>query len=182
MARDTAASALESGRAELEPAKAEPKAKAKIKASADAKAWAPAASVVDWERLWLAIQRSSWMSIALVPIGEGISTVRIAAALADVGRQHLGGKIVVDDATRVSLATLQASLSELIDRADRAIVALSPLSESPAGVEIARAADAVVLCLSLGESTIAEAERIMHDVGREHVIGAVIVRERKVEP
>lgn len=177
MARDNAA-ALEAPRAASAPAKAEAKGEPKAKAQAAASP----SNVIDWERLWLAIQRSSWMSIALVPIGEGIPTVRIAAALADVGRQHLGGKIVVDDATRVSLSTLQASLSELIDRADRAIVALSPLSESPAGIEIARAADAVVLCIALGDSTIAEAERIVRDVGREHVIGAVIVRHEKVEP
>lgn len=136
-----------------------------------------APSTLEWERLWLALQRSSWMSVALVPIGAGIEAPRLAAALADVGQKHLGTKVIVHDATSVSLSTLQATLSDLFDCEDRAIIALSPLGESPAGVEIARVADVVVLCIALGESTIAEAQRIVADVGPEHVIGAVIVRK-----
>lgn len=138
---------------------------------------ASAPSTRDWERLWLAIQRSSWMSIALVPIGEGLDTPALAAALADVGQKHLGAKVLVHDATKVSLSTLRDAVAELIDREDRCIVALSPLARSPAGVELARAADAVVLCIALGQSAIAEAEKSAFDVGNERVLGAVIVRK-----
>lgn len=161
-----------------EAARAEGRSKEAARPEARAKEAArDPASTLAWERLWLAIQRTSWMSIALVPIGPGIETPRLAAALAEIGRLHLGAKILVHDATKVSIATLQAALSELIDCEDRAIVALSPLTESPAGVELARAADAVVLCVALGESGIAEAKRILTDVGVEHVLGAVIVRK-----
>ena len=63
-------------------------------------------STRDWERLWLAIQRSSWMSIALVPIGEGMDTPALAAALADVGQKHLGARVLVHDSTKVTISTL----------------------------------------------------------------------------
>lgn len=156
-----------------------PEADAAAKARALADAAAKARAEIDlraFERLWLALQRTSCMSIALVPIGEGIDTSRLASVLASVGRQHLGKDVGVLDARKVSIATLQSAVSALIDTEGRVIIALSPLGESPAGVELSRAADAVVLCLSLGESAVAEAERVVADVGAERVLGAVIVR------
>lgn len=143
------------------------------------------ADSVDWQRLWLATQRSDWCSLALIPIGEGIATPRIAVALAEVGRRHLGGTIVAWDATHVSLKTLKSELSALAESvrsAGRAIVALPPLAGSPACLEIARATDAALLCIGLGGSSIAEAEQIVEDVGRERVLGSVIVRKKKAQP
>ncbi len=161
----------------ISPADAASLSLAVDKASPASDATAEAGDTRDWERLWLAIQRTSWMSIALVPIGEGIETKRLAEALAEVGRQHLGARVVVHDATGVSISSLQSAVAEIIDCEDRAIIALPPLTECPAGVELARAADAVVLCIALGESTIAEAERVEFDVGEGRVLGAVIVRK-----
>lgn len=137
---------------------------------------------VDWQRLWLTTLRSPWRSLALVPIGPGIHTLRIAASLAEVGKHHPSGTIVAHDATEVSLATLTSELSALCDRArrtDRSVVALPPLLASPAGIALARAVDALILCISLGESTIAEAEQVLAEIGRDRVLGSVIVHGRK---
>jgi hypothetical protein len=137
---------------------------------------------VDWQRLWLTTLRTPWRSLALVPIGPGIPTLRIAASLAEVGRHHPSGTILAHDATEVSLATLTSELSALCDRArrtDRSVVALPPLLASPAGIALARAVDALILCISLGESTVAEAEQVLAEVGRDRVLGSVIIRERK---
>lgn len=144
-----------------------------------------AAGSVEWERVWLAAQRSPWSSLALIPIGETIATPRLAASLAEVGRRHLGASVVARDATRVSLSTLKAELAALAEHArreERAIVALPPLLGSPACLELARAAGAALLCVELGSSAIAEAERILDDVGRDHVIGSIIVQKRKERP
>ena len=86
------------------------------------------------------------------------------------------------DATEVSLATLTSELSALVERArrtDRSVVALPPLLASPAGIALARAVDALILCISLGESAVAEAEQVLAEVGRDRVLGCVIIRERK---
>ena len=142
------------------------------------------ADLLDWQRLWLATQRTPWATLALVPIGDGVPTARIATALAELGRQHLGGIIVACDATDVSLSTLKTELSALSERvrcAERAIVALPPLLESPAGLALARATDAVVLCISLGKSEIAEATQVLEDLG-PRVLGTVIVRATKETP
>ncbi len=140
------------------------------------------ADAIDWQRLWLAAQRSAWRSLALIPIGEGISSATIAAGLASVGRRHLGGTIVACDATDVTLSTLNAHLDALAERvrcAERAIVALPPVPVSPAAVALARAADAAILCIALDESAVAEARHVMEEVGADRVLGAVIVKKRK---
>jgi hypothetical protein len=139
---------------------------------------------VDWQRLWLATQRRPWTTLALVPIGEDAPTPLLALELAEVGRRHRGGTIVASDATLVSLSTLQTELDALTERArcaERAIVALPPLLGSPAGLALAQAADAVILCVALGSSAIAEAEQILDEVGRDRVLGSVILRERKTK-
>lgn len=137
---------------------------------------------VDWQRLWLAAQRATWTSLALVPVGATVATPRLAAALAEVGREHLGGTVVACDLTTVSLSSLKSELHALAERArcaERAVLALPPLHGSPAGLALARAADAVILCVTLGDSSITEAEQTLADIGPDRVLGSVIVRPRK---
>lgn len=134
---------------------------------------------IDWERLWLATLRSPWTSLGFVPIGEATVTPGIAAALAAVGNHNNEGAVTSRDASQVSLATLKTELSALSahrDSGDRTIVALPRLRASPAGLALARALDALVLCITFGESPIAEAEQVLADVGRARVLGTVIVR------
>jgi hypothetical protein len=136
------------------------------------------ADAIDWERLWLSTLRRAWTSLALIPIGGDVSAARLATKLAEVGRRHCGTAITVTDATGVTLGDLEAELGKLAARAgctERAIVALPRLLRSPAGVALAQAADAVILCVALGSSAIAEAEQILAEVGRERVIGSVVV-------
>lgn len=140
------------------------------------------ADAVDWQRLWLAAQRSAWRSLALIPIGAGIETPRLAAVLAEVGRLHTSGIIVAWDATKVSLSTLKSELSALAESAraaERAIVALPQLTDNPACLEIARATDAVIFCVGLGESKTREAEQVAREVGPGKILGAAVIRRKK---
>ncbi|MFO0590944.1 MAG: hypothetical protein U0441_25600 [Polyangiaceae bacterium] len=166
---------------------AESEARAASDAESEARAAAQKApeESVDWQRLWLTTLRSPWRSLGLVPIGAGVRTLLIAAALAEVGKHHPGGTLIAHDATEVSLPTLTAELAALVARArsaDRSVVALPPLLESPAGIALARAVDALILCISLGDSAIAEAEQVLAEVGRDRVLGCVIIHERKAIP
>jgi hypothetical protein len=136
-------------------------------------------SAIDWERLWLATLRFPWTTLGFVPIGEALATPAIAAALAAVGCHNNEGAVVARDASQVSLATLKSELSSVSthqESGDRTLVALPRLLASPAGLALARALDALVLCISFGESPIAEAEQVLVDVGRARVLGTVIVR------
>ena len=146
----------------------------------------PSGSIgVEWQRLWLSTQRRPWATLALIPVGEGIPTLKLAGLLVAAGREHLSGTIIACDETNVSLSTLQTSLAEITERthgAERVILAFPEVLQSPASLALARAADAVILCLGLGTSMIDEAERILDEVGRERVLGSVLFREMKEMP
>jgi hypothetical protein len=134
--------------------------------------------------LWLAAQRRRWRSLALIPVGADVPVLALAAGLAEVGQQHLGGPVAVRDATHVTLPSLQSelfTLGELGDCAEHTVIALPPLLGSPAGVAVAQAANLAVLCIALGKSAIAEAEAVVEEVGRDRVLGTVILADRKKE-
>ena len=132
------------------------------------------ADAIAWEKIWLAVQRRPWRSLAVIPVGPGAFTPRVAGALAEVGSRHLGLPVRVTDATGLTLSRLETFLGEF--RARRGIIALGPVLESPASLALARAADAVVLCLVLGESSISAAEQTVEEVGRPRFLGSVLLR------
>jgi hypothetical protein len=148
-------------------------------ASPDDDATLVQSSVFAWQRVWLATQRRKWRSLAVIPAGGPVATLRVARALVGVGSCHLGSRIRVVDATAIRLAELGACLRGLTDPKESRgpmILALGPVLESPASLALAQAADAAVLCLVLGESSIAEAERTIEEVGRARFVGSLVLR------
>jgi hypothetical protein len=137
------------------------------------------ASAIAWQRLWLATQRREWRSLAVIPVGGRIATPPVARALVSVGSSHLGAAIRLNDATAITIAGLGACLRGFThprESAARVIVALGSVLENPASLAVAQAADAAILCLVLGESSISEAERTIEEVGRARFVGSLILR------
>lgn len=137
------------------------------------------ASAIAWQRLWLSTQRREWRSLAVIPVGGRIATPPVARALVSVGSSHLGAPIRLDDATKITIAALGACLRGLTgprESAARVIVALGSVLENPASLAVAQAADAAILCLVLGDSSISEAERTIEEVGRARFVGSLILR------
>ena len=56
------------------------------------------------------------------------------------------------------------------------IVALEPVVSNPLGIAIALAADAALLCVTLGETPVVSARRTVEMIGRERFLGCVVVR------
>jgi hypothetical protein len=141
-----------------------------------------AADAIGWQKLWLATQRRPWTSLAVIPVGEGISAPRVARALAHVGSCHLGPIMMVTDATTITLEWLQASTRAWGERRgsiQRVLIALGPVLTSPVSLALAQAVDAAILCLTLGESSISEAAQTIEEVGQERFLGSVILRTDK---
>lgn len=135
---------------------------------------------VDWQRLWFATQQRPWRSLAVIPVGRGVRTLLIARILAEVGSRHLGPCVQAADATTVTLDVLQASMDAWMKRpgsTERVLLALGPVLESPPSLALAQAADAAILCIALGESSISEASRTVDEVGRERLVGSVVFRK-----
>jgi len=70
----------------------------------------------------------------------------------------------------------QREVRSLIDRGNIVVVALRSIFENPTAAPVARSADATLLCVDLGQATLKIAEQTIAEVGRDRVLGAIVVR------
>jgi len=135
------------------------------------------------QALWFAVQRKPWSSLAVLPAGHGGSALAAGNALYDVGLLASGGPMRLLDARAVTLATSASfivnmtSLLTASERrssaAQRLVVVLASVLEQPASIPIALAADAVVLTVALGTTTLDDARQTIGLVGAEHILGCI---------
>jgi len=129
-----------------------------------------------WQQVWFAARRRPWSSLALVPAHPGTSALFVADAIAAVGRLHGQKTSKLVDAERAALPEVDdvlASVGAITGREELAVVAVAcPLAQATS-IPIARACDAALLVVPLGESRFADARRVMDLVGRDRFIGAV---------
>jgi len=134
---------------------------------------------VDWQKLWLATQAASWRSLAVVPAGAMPPdfTLDIAVALARTGSMHLGVPIRVADATHVPLVHLVQFIGELeaaTKAGDMILLALGTLDENPTTVSLAQACDQALLCVPLGMARIADAKKVVAQLGARRFLGSAV--------
>lgn len=135
---------------------------------------------LEWQRLWLAIQSRTWRTLALIPAAEGAPvdfTPSVAMLLSRTGMIHLGRPVQVADATHVPLNQLTAFFNE-VDRStsqgERLLIALPPASKDAITVQIAQAADAVLLCILNERMSGRAAKRSVKLVGASRFVGSAI--------
>jgi hypothetical protein len=136
---------------------------------------------VDWQKLWLATQKASWRSLALVPAGDVPEdfTLEIAVSLVRTGMMHLGVPIRIADATHVPLAHLMQFKNEVesvIHTGDLVLLALGPIHSNPTTISLAQSCDCSMLCVPLGHVRTAEAKKTIKEIGARHFIGSVSFR------
>jgi len=142
---------------------------------------------LDLQQLWFSTLRWDWSSLALVPAGSNGSVLRIAKALAQVGNRHGGRAVTRTEATGFGTS---AELAEDITGQftvhtssvgserwkQRTIIALHPVLTDPAGIPVALAADAALLLVELGKTNIAEAQKTVQLIGRDHFRGCILIK------
>jgi hypothetical protein len=60
----------------------------------------------------------------------------------------------------------------------RLVIPLRSIFENPTAGPIARQADATLVCIGLGETAFKAADETIAAVGRERIIGAIVLRPR----
>jgi hypothetical protein len=131
------------------------------------------------QKLWLATQRRTWQSLAVVAASESVQTLPIAEMLAQIAWCYRGQPSCVFDLRDVSLRLAEYQVREAQAQADsgaRVLVALRSVAENPTTLLIARAMDAVVFCVELGTTQFKAADHALDEIGRERVLGSIIVR------
>jgi hypothetical protein len=141
-----------------------------------------------WQSLWFAVRGKPWSSLAVLPAGPRESALAVANGLYDVGALVTGGPMRLLDARAVSLtssASFIVNMSSLVSGPgerrtggeQRAIVLLNSVIEQLAGIPVVLAADAVLLTVTLGKTSIDCARRTLELLGAERVLGCVILRQ-----
>ena len=135
------------------------------------------------QALWFALQGKPWSSLAVLPAGRGESSLGAGTALYDVGVLASGGPMRFLDGRGVTLATTASFIVNMTTlltaserrppAAQRLVVVLTSVLEQPGSIPIALAADAVVLIVTLGTTSLDDARRTLALVGAEHILGCI---------
>jgi hypothetical protein len=131
------------------------------------------------QRLWLAIERCEWRSLAVLSASPAVDTIHLAELLAQLAWRYRGQPSSVCDLRDLSMRLIEYQAQEMreqIDGGTRLVVALRSIFENPTATPIAKQTDAVVLCVVLGDTNFKAAEETISTVGRDRVIGSIILR------
>jgi hypothetical protein len=153
----------------------------------------------DLQELWFATRRREWRTLVVMPASAGTSALGIAKSLGEVGGFIRMSPVQVINAEGLDLGKIAALVMDIsaaatsaawtmnspntrsggVDpgaRLDATIVALDPVVANPLVLPVALAADAVLLCVELGTTELEAARRTLELVGRDRVIGSVVIK------
>jgi hypothetical protein len=133
------------------------------------------------QKMWLAVRSQEWRVLAVLAASKSVETYQIAELLAQLAWRYQGQPSSVCDLRDLSLRLVDYQLRELksqVDAGTRILVSLRSIFENPTATPVARQADAVLLCISLGTTSFKSVEKTIAEVGRERVLGCFVVRPR----
>jgi hypothetical protein len=137
------------------------------------------------QKLWLSTQRREWRSLAIVGANREIDTLWVAELIAKLAWSYRGTPSCVFDLRDLSLRLVEhqeQGVAAQVREGQTVTIALRSILENPTAVPMARAADAVLLCVGLGTTDIKTAEQTIAEIGRDRVIGAIVVRRGRGDP
>ena len=158
----------------------------------------------DVQELWFATRRREWRSLCIMPASPGESVLGIAQALAEVGQITRRISIRIINAEGMDLAAIADLVTTMADDAPApmpsstawtssparlsamgpithsapAIIAIESVISNPLILPVALAADAVLLAVTLERSELASARHSIELIGRDRLIGTVLIRPR----
>jgi len=149
---------------------------------AEDSAWAGIPSL-PLQQLWFSLQRREWSTLVAVPGDRDSSVMEFGRPLYDVGRLAMGEKLRLIDARDVKLTRTAALILEMTgggsnrgpgsQGGDRVLVLIESVLSHPSGVPVALAADAALLCVELGKTSIAAARETVRIVGAHRFLGCI---------
>ena len=154
--------------------------------SSTALAIRPAAELDLWDdvrlqKLWLSVERRAWRSLAVIGASASVETIQIAELLAQLAWRYRGQPSGVCDLRDLSMRLIEYELREInaqVDAGTRLVISLRSIFENPTAGPVAKQADAVLLCISLGKTKLKEAEETIATIGRDRVLGTIVLNRR----
>lgn len=134
------------------------------------------------QKLWLGIDRREWRSLSVLGASRLVETIQLAELLAQLAWRYRGQPSAVYDLRDLSMRLTDYHVQELraqVAAGIRLVVSLRSVFENPTSARLAKQTDGVLVCIALGETKVAEAEETIAAVGRDRVIGSIILRHRR---
>ena len=137
-------------------------------------------SPADWERAWIRTHERAWRSLAIVPAdveSEG-HAFDMAREMTELAAEH-GDTIGLADFRPIPVRQIGALLHVAdwhLQNGGRLVYATRSIRENPAVSTIARAADCVLLCVSLGTTSVKSVRDAIAQIGRDRFLGGVVFR------
>jgi len=140
----------------------------------------------DLERIWFRTQSREWHTLAIIPteVETADAALGMAKLIIMLGQQH-EEKIGLADFRKIAGARVSAFLQLAewyVKTGERLVCPTQSIDENPATVAVARAADGVLLCVSLGHTRVRAVEDTIQQIGRDRFIGTVIFRHAPPKP
>jgi len=129
------------------------------------------------ETIWVAAQRSVWSSLVIIPAEPGLVTSPIAQAVAAVGSAQRGETVEYLHLGGMALAESRALAERLAEKARsyRYVAAVDCPLESQTALLLSSSADAAILVVERGHTTLASAKHTLELVGSSRFVGAVVL-------
>ena len=143
-------------------------------------------NAAELERIWFRTQSRVWRTLAVVPteLDTSDAAYGMAQLIIGLGARH-DEKLKLADFRTTPMSRLPQFL-QLADfyvgEGERLVYATQPIDENPTTVPVARSADCVLLCVSLGKSSIRDIEDVIDQIGRERFLGSVVFRHTLSKP
>jgi hypothetical protein len=150
-----------------------------LAAAPTAVAQAPREDAAALHPTYVAVVRAKWSVLALVGTEPGAPTRAVAAALVETARSCRLPAVRVlhaSGATAAQLALLADELAGARDGETRTVITVDDPQTSPGCGPLLVGADAAVLLVRLGTSTLRSVEAAVELAGRERVLGCIIAR------
>jgi hypothetical protein len=135
-----------------------------------------------YQELWFTMLRRNWASVVLVPADVDGSAESVARSLVEAGRWARGGPITlfvmskpVDYATSAQIIASPGVPSAADRIPEKVVIAIQPVIAEPLGLAVAKAADAVILCIEKGSTHLDAARRTIEMIGRDRIAGSLFI-------
>lgn len=140
---------------------------------------APSAETTSLQRTCVAVLRAKWSTLALVATEPGAAARGVASALVETARSCRLPAVRAIHGSGVAAPQIAALVEELAAAraADtRAVITVDDPRANPACAPLLVAVDAAVLLVRLGASELRSVEEAIELIGRERVLGCILVR------
>lgn len=137
-------------------------------------------SSAEWERAWQRTQSKPWRTLAVLPADAESSdaALELAKRLVELGAEH-GEDLDLANFRQIRLKRVASLLDVaefIVSGGVRLVFATTSIEESPSAAMVARAADCVILCASLGGTRLRAVEDAVEQIGKERFLGSILFR------